>query len=291
MKRALFLALLWTQAALAGRAPGSALHRGLRDVELRNAQLDERWRSSTPTQVRGLGGCSAGTVEVLAGDNRFIVRQPQTYAHPTLERNLAQTLRTNLAQQRLAAQMNEQDLVPGAVKGEIKTNLWNFQNGSEVMVVAAVPTSAQNASQAVKWRNHIGEHQRLASAIIDFFAEQRDRKSENILVDQHGQAWLIDPDKTFGAPGSNALFRSQFFHGGLTGFTSAQERFEDLPEDIREVVEDIADAEVGALTHVYGLLPREAKILKLHAVRTREIGLRQALDEYTASLGQYHQNQ
>jgi len=259
------------------------LARGLPEVNEAQQTLKQQWKAVQIKRIKALGGKSAAVLEIKGEqDDRFIVRRPR--------RGIEHGLRVSIAQHRLAAQLDAVEMIPAAIVAKTAAQLdANTPAGADVMVVAHAGkqyVGGDTAAPAVI--AHIPERQRVVAAIIDLLAEQQDRKSANILVERTGKSMmLIDPDKTFGQR-HGAKYRSQVFHGGKMGFSSAQARFEDLDPDLQGVVDAIARAPLPELESIYGLQQAEAKVMSDRAKRIRQVGLRAAIDEYVTSLGALH---
>ncbi len=291
-QQAIWLPLLVAaQSALAADFAGSGVLRAEREVTARSEKLLQRWNAATSQEVKQLGGRSASVVEVRAGSERFIVRQPKRVLNNDKEvRGLTQCLRVNRAQQILAAKLEEPAMVPAAVRATVpatSTNLSPLQPDLEVMVMQHAG-KAKSANEApYEWIRAVSEHQRLAAAVVDLFSEQRDRKMENILVRRDGRIRLIDPDKSFGQQ-QGAIYRSEFFAGGVLGYETTQATFANLPQPMRETIGAVAQSSLVALAETFGLLKPEAQRMRSHARRVRKIGLTAAIDEYVATLGPLH---
>jgi hypothetical protein len=271
--------------------PGAALSRGVEEANERNARVLDKFAGAQVLQVNKLGGRSAKVLEMVTAKRRFILRQPR--------RGVAHAMRVALAQQKLAANLGDARIIPPQASARAEATLARFiPTGTEIMVVKHVGEQYQDASVAPpQWIAKIPEHKKLIAAIVDLFAEQRDRKTANVMVREDGTIRLIDPDKTFGeghvgTDGKpNLAFRSQFFPGGLLQYTSPQNKFTDLPEEMQHLITDLAamhDAPTGvnqAAQH-YGLLPAEAQLMLKHAKRVTQVGLTATINEYVASLGQ-----
>jgi hypothetical protein len=257
--------------------------RGLGEVAEARQQLKHAWTAMTLAKVTALGGKSASVLEVKGEDHdRFIVRRPR--------RGNQHGLRVALAQHRLAAQMGAPEMMPAAILTRTAAALDDTTPaGAEVMVVAHAGGRFIGGDQATPAMiSRIPERARVVAALIDLLAEQQDRKSANILVEKSGRRMLlIDPDKTFGQRG-NTKFRSQVFYGGKIGYASTQERFADLDKDLQGVIAAIVRASLPEVQAIYGLQPQEAKVMADRAKRVYQVGLRAAIDEYVASLGELH---
>ena len=262
---------------------GAALTRGHDKVEASVDRLREVWRGANVKSVNAMGGKSAKVLEVHTEERHlFIVRRPR--------RGFEHGLRVNLAQQRLAAAMGEEHMVPEAVIDTTRTALDQATPaGSQVMIVRHVGRAYTNANKLSSAQlATIPERTRLVAAIVDLLSEQLDRKSENILVKDDGVTIrLIDPDKSFGER-TNCKYRSQFFHGGMVGYTSAQQHFADLPPDLQTFVDELSKAPLDQVQKIYGLHPEEAQVVSTRAAQIRQVGLRQAIDAYVTSLGALH---
>lgn len=276
-------ALFATSLAPAARADHAPLTRGQERVEASNNALRRKWQKIKVAQITPMGGKSAQVLQVQSDDNQlFIVRRPR--------RQVEHGLRVNIAQQRLAAAMGDDRLVPAAIIDTTQESLdANSPAGAQVLVVKHVGPMYYNAN---KFRPQqlvaVPERSRLVSAIIDLLAEQQDRKSENIMVKRDGSAIrMIDPDKSFGER-HGRKYRSQFFHGGVVGYTSQQNRFEDLPADLQTFIDALSKATVPDIMKIYGLTEPEATVVSNQAARIRTVGLKAAIDEYVTSLGELH---
>jgi hypothetical protein len=251
-------------------------------LEASQRQLSKRWRAAPAQRVTPLGGKSARVLEVETGKGLFIVRRPH--------RGMAQGLRVNVAQQRMALEMGEARLVPPAIVETLDAPLdAETPAGTQVIIVKHAGASYTNANlTAPALLASIPEHARLVGAIIDLVSEQQDRKSENILVRKTGDVMkLIDPDKSFGQR-SGRKYRSQLFQGGMLGYASKQDRFEDLPTDLQAYITKLASASIAEIQATYTLDPKEAQVASNQAQQIRALGLTPAVDAYVLSLGALH---
>ncbi len=282
--RLAFVVLCGTLAtpAHAGQLASSLLTRGHEEVDASMDVLRSRWKSVNVKKVTALGGISAKVLEVQSTDkNVFIVRRPR--------RSFEQGLRVNVASQRMATAMGEERLVPAAVLDTTPIQLDEHSPaGSEVLVMRHVGASYFAANRLANVLANVPEHVKIVSAVIDLLSEHQDRKSDNILVKTDGlSVKMIDPDKSFGQR-HGRKYRSQFFQGGMVGYTTQQQRFEDLPTDVRHYIDELAKTPVEGISKAYGLLPEEAQVVSLQAQRIRAVGLTNAIEEYVTSLGELH---
>ena len=269
--------------AQAGQHASSLLTRGHEEVDASMETLRSRWKTLSVSKITPLGGKSAKVIAVQSSDkNVFIVRRPR--------RSFEHGLRVNIASQRMATAMGEDRLVPAAVLDTTPVALdAHSPAGSPVLVVRHVGSSYFAANQlGANVLAQVPEHAKIVSAVIDLLSEQQDRKSDNILVKKDGQSVkMIDPDKSFGQR-TDCKYRSQFFQGGMVGYTTQQHRFEDLPTDVRAYLDELAKTPVEGIAKAYSLLPEEALVVSKQAQRIRAVGLTKAIDEFVTSLGPLH---
>jgi hypothetical protein len=256
---------------------GPVLERGLSQITQANTHLLERWaKHQVPVAVQPMGGKSAQVVQVATESGKFILRRPR--------RSNAHGLRVNSALQKLAGQLGEPELIPAAVEATVAATIWDMPPGTQVMLVKHVGDRFRNFLRVPPlWFPAVAERTRLVAAVIDLLSEQRDRKRENLFLSQNGEVRLIDPDKTFGQ-NEGAVFRSQFFPGERLAYCSAQNRFEDLPVDLRDVITEIGNATPEALMQSYGLQAEEVAVMQAEAKQIQTLGLTAAIKQFLQPL-------
>ena len=274
---------LSARTAHAERGASASLSHGHDDVTTSMNTLRERWHGATITRITPLGGRSAKVLEVETAEKKlFIVRRPR--------RDVEHGLRVNIATHKMAAAMGDERMVPAAIIDTTPVTLdADSPAGSQVLVTRHIGHAYTNANQLHPTiLAKLPERSKLVAAIIDLLSEQQDRKSENIMVRKEGTTLkMIDPDKSFGQR-HGRIYRSQFFHGGMVGYTSAQNKFTDLPADLQTYIGELATATPAQIQTIYGLNAEESAVVSNRAQRVQALGLRPAIDEYVVSLGQLH---
>lgn len=175
--------------------------------------------------------------------------------------------RANDTVARLAAQLGEPGWVPAGILADAGTfagvagvggdpGKKHAEDVGKIMVTEFVDRGFKDGEDApIAWLQKIPEHKRLKAAVLDVLSRARDRKLANVMVNEEGELRLIDHDVTFGMKEEKGPhFPSAFWKGQSLGYTSKQARFEDLPDDVRKVVQAIAEAhDVKSLAQTYPL--------------------------------------
>lgn len=240
-------------------------------------ELSARWENVKSPAIEKLGGGSANVHRVNAAGDRFIIRLPR--------RGTEHGQRVNKGLQILATQLGEPELVPASVKGKADFSIGPIPAGTPVQVVEHIGDDFVlycNATPAMMAR--VPERTRLVGALVDLLGEYRDRHGQNLAVHaSDGGVRLLDPDNSFGAAAERGwAFRSPFFQGGRLTYST-----QTLPDDLRSIVEAIANRPLTDLQSIYGLNADETRRLQSHAQRVTAVGLTAAAQEFLSTVAVY----
>jgi hypothetical protein len=275
-----FAALAPAQAApLSASERAQIFAHGREQLDARKATLKEQLAvpRSQPGQVKltrfkGKGaGATRLSFDGSEGRQRLVLRVPG--------RGTGWGARANDAFSMLAAQLGHPEWVPASVVAEpnafagvegvpTDTGKKSQSDVGKVMVVEYIKDGFKDGEDApVEWLKNVPEQSRLRAAVIDLLGLSRDRKLANVMVNEQGDMRLIDHDVTFGMKSEKAPhYASSFWKGEALAYQSDQRSFDDLPTDVRRLVQAIAEEQdLDALKKVYPL-SRSERLPKLQAM-------------------------
>lgn len=264
---ALFSSTLGAHAApLSAEARRQVLQQGSAQLDARKSSLRERAAVSpaqaATVEVTRMKGKGAQAMKLSYADarghkTRLLLRVPG--------RGTTWGARANDTVALLAAQLGEPQWVPAGFVAEPGTfagiaglvhdvGRKEASDVGKIMVTEFVKGFRDGEDAPVEWLSKTPETTRLKAAVLDVLTLARDRKLANVMVDDKGEVRLIDHDVTFGMKEEKGPhFASTFWKGQALGYRSKQARFEDLPDDVRTLVQAIAEEDPSALQQTYAL--------------------------------------
>jgi hypothetical protein len=264
----------------AGSSASASVHeRARQDAHRRLERFGDRIRGFRVESTTPLGGKIAkavlarGSGEHERSPNALVLRAPQEADRKVMK---------NAALHILATQLGMSELVPRGANTEL--TIPNVPMRAMAMEYAGDEFEAGDVAPE-KWRERVSDRVKLVAATMDVIAEHRDRKMANLMLNEHGQVRLVDPDTTFGQGATRRMFISNFFPGRRLSFDAERYRkFDDLPSEIREVVQFIAESSSEELQAFYGLEGKHVERMKKRAQRIIDVGLTEAVRELSAEI-------